>query len=349
MKKYIPFLTICFVLITNTASYSYSAISIIESERNPSDLKVLMILDTAFGYTYFLVKNYLESWGINVITASATGSKLVTGCYNQPPNSTTADILISDITNITEYDAIHIPSGGHWKSLIGKAEVLDLIKQAYNNQVIVSALCIGLKVLAKAEIIKNVRICGHPQAQADVTLAEGIYMDERVVVDQGIISGGFGGGVRKYDEAPNFEMSYMLTKNMLGYSPFTHLEINTTNDNIEIKVSLNNMDPFNEIVDNAYNLTDVHVNFRTTDKENKIIKSYLLVNTGIKFEKNIQDLDEGKYSVELAFEDKKGCIEFYPNLMVIDTRSNKIPGFTIILGLIAIFITAFNRKRQLLK
>ncbi|MFX0087523.1 MAG: DJ-1/PfpI family protein [Candidatus Hodarchaeota archaeon] len=346
MKKYISLLTFCFLIISNPASYSYSTVSIIESEGNPSDLKVLMIVDNAFGYTYFLVKNYLESWGINVITASATGSKLVTGCYNQPPNSTTADILISDITNITEYDAIHIPSGGHWKSLIGKTEVLDLIKQAYNNQVIVSALCIGLKVLAKAEIIKNVRMCGHPLAQADVTLAEGIYMDERVVVDQRIISGGFGGGVRRYDEAPNFEMSYMLTKNMLGYSPFTDLEINATKDNIGIKVSLNNMDPFNEIVDNAYNLTDVHLNFRTTDKENLLVKSYLLVNTGTGFEKNIQDLDEGKYSIELAFEDKNGCLEFYPNLMIVDTRSNKIPGFTIFLGFITIFMIAFYRKRQ---
>ncbi|MFX0174472.1 MAG: hypothetical protein ACFE9L_21555, partial [Candidatus Hodarchaeota archaeon] len=106
------------VAINISASKSYSTVSVIESEKNPSDLKVLMIVDTAFGFTYFVVKDYLESWGINVITASATGSKLVAGCFNQPPNSTTADLLISDITDITEYDAIHIPSGGHWRSLL---------------------------------------------------------------------------------------------------------------------------------------------------------------------------------------------------------------------------------------
>ncbi|MFX0066063.1 MAG: DJ-1/PfpI family protein, partial [Candidatus Hermodarchaeota archaeon] len=253
---------------------------------------------------------------------------------------------ISDITDITEYDAIHIPSGGHWRSLLRKADVIDLIQQAYNNQVIVSALCISLRVLAEAEIVKNVRISGHPLAEADITLAGGIYLDERVVVDQGVVSGGFGGGVRRYNQAPNFEISYMLVKEMLGYVPFTDLEINTTNDNIEVKVSLNNMDPFNDIVDNVYNLTDVQIKFRTTDQEDELINSYELTKADSSYEKTITDLDESNYTVELVFEDKNGCIELYPNVMILDTRSNKKSGFTIYFVFIAILIAAFIRKRR---
>jgi putative intracellular protease/amidase len=156
--------------------------------------KVMILAANSVGDTYFPAKRYFEFWGWKVTTAGLTPS--VTSCFNTNPRPVLVDIVISEVNNntLSEYDCLFIPSGGHWSNLLGDPTTLTLISDAYNMGLIVSSLCVGIRVLAAADIVNGVRIAYDSNSATQVTAAGGIIVDARVVTDQRIVTGTTGGG-----------------------------------------------------------------------------------------------------------------------------------------------------------
>ncbi|MFX0022452.1 MAG: DJ-1/PfpI family protein [Candidatus Hermodarchaeota archaeon] len=146
------------------------------------------------GDTYFPAKKYFEFWGWKVTTAGLTPS--VTSCLNTNPRPVPVDIVISEVNNntLSQYDCVFIPSGGHWSALLSDPTTLTLISDAYNMGLIISSLCIGIRVLAAADIVNGVRIAYDSNSATQVTIAGGITVEARVVTDQRIVTGTTGGG-----------------------------------------------------------------------------------------------------------------------------------------------------------
>lgn len=155
---------------------------------------VMILAANGVGETYFHAKDKFESWGWIVTTAGLTQS--VISCPNTNPRPVPVDILISEVNNntISQYECIFIPSGGHWNPLLNDMTTLDLISGAYNLSLVISSLCVGIRVLAAANIIDGVRIAYDINSGSYVILAGGILVYERVVTDQRIVTGGTGGG-----------------------------------------------------------------------------------------------------------------------------------------------------------
>jgi putative intracellular protease/amidase len=156
--------------------------------------KVIILAANGVGDTYFPAKRYFGFWGWKVTTAGLTPS--VTSCLNTNPRPVPVDIVISEVTEniLAEYDCVFIPSGGHWSALLNDPTTLNLILDAYNMGLIISSLCVGIRVLAAADIVDGIRIAYDVNSATQVTAAGGITVDARVVTDQRIVTGTTGGG-----------------------------------------------------------------------------------------------------------------------------------------------------------
>jgi putative intracellular protease/amidase len=189
-----------------------------------SDIKVLMLISDYFGWNYFDAKEILESWGINVTTIANSLDTDVPSCSNKPARGTTADLLLSQVENsiATQFDVLFIPSGGQWQSLIQSTRALDFIEYAYDNGLIVATICIGNKVLSKANgIVDGSSVVSYPNTNIDMTIAGATTRSGYcAVTDNRLVTGGTGGGPSGggNEVAPTSEVCFAIVKEVLGYS-----------------------------------------------------------------------------------------------------------------------------------
>ncbi len=171
-----------------------------------NDVKILCLIENNFGESYYINKAILENYDYTIVTAST--SFYVFGCQNKDINDTTSNILISEIQNdeISNYDCIMIPSGGHWINIVNTDRILEIIQFAHENDILVAGICTGMIVLAFAEILEGINVAQNDFATFWLVLAGANITTESVVCDQGIITGGWGGGLGSgAEEAPNEE------------------------------------------------------------------------------------------------------------------------------------------------
>ncbi len=188
-----------------------SSISMISNQNTTlaiKDVNILCFIENDFGGSYYINKGFLEGYGYTVITASSTSS--IIGCKNGDKNitDTEADVLLENILDgdLARYDCIFVPSGGHWLNMIFLNRTLELIHIANAFGILVAGICTGMIVLAHSLILENVTVASNPHASDWLNIAGAFMIADTVVSDQGIITGGFGGGIGVGpQDAPNEE------------------------------------------------------------------------------------------------------------------------------------------------
>jgi len=288
-----------------------------------SDVKVLMIITEAFGWDYFNAKETLESWGVNVTTVANALDTDVASCYNRPPRGTTADFLLSNVDNdiVTQFDALYIPSGGHWAGLIGSTRVKDFIAFAHEHGVIIATTCIGNRVVAESNGIVNgtsVVNYNNPNSYyAMVSAGATIRHGYEVVTDNGIITGNSGGGPTGggYEIAPASEVCAAIVREALGYSCVDQPEVlpliggsgtlfNISADISDLDSELGSL----SMVD--INITEVQVRIFT--KENRtLIDTIELTDLDANgnYEGSFNGTIDGEYVIDIEVEDTNSTLE----------------------------------------
>jgi len=107
-----------------------------------------------------------ERFGWDVTLAGVTQTVLPCPWASGHP-SRTVDILISNITDVTQFDCIVIASQ-NWRvnyqnaysDLINSQDALNLISAANDSGLVIWATCAGARVLAAADIINGVQVQG---------------------------------------------------------------------------------------------------------------------------------------------------------------------------------------------
>lgn len=100
------------------------------------------------------------------------------------------DILLDDV-DIDGYDVLILPGGqGSVKYLWNNEKVLGLVKEAYEKEKIVAAICLSGAVLANAGILKGKNATVFPTAESVKILKDkgANYVDRGVVVDGKIVT-----------------------------------------------------------------------------------------------------------------------------------------------------------------
>jgi protease I len=98
-----------------------------------------------------------------------------------------------------DYDALMIPGGvGNPDQLRGDENVIAFVQEFFETGKPVAAICHGPWVLAEAGVTKGRKLTSWPTLQTDIRNAGGTWVDQEVVVDQGLVTS------RKPDDIPAF-------------------------------------------------------------------------------------------------------------------------------------------------
>ncbi|XRO76750.1 DJ-1/PfpI/YhbO family deglycase/protease [Methanocaldococcus sp. 10A] len=127
-----------------------------------------------------------ESNGLKVDVVSTTKRE----CVGMLGHKITVNKTIYDV-NPDEYDAIVIVGGiGSKEYLWNNTKLIELVREFYNKNKVVSAICLSPVVLARAGILKDKKatVFPAPEAIEELKKAGAIYEDKGVVVDGNVVT-----------------------------------------------------------------------------------------------------------------------------------------------------------------
>jgi protease I len=108
------------------------------------------------------------------------------------------DKLVEE-AHASDYDALLIPGGvGNPDQLRADENVVQFTRDFFEQGKPVAAICHGPWVLVEAGAVKGRKLTSWPSLQTDIRNAGGNWVDERVVVDEGLVTS------RKPDDIPAF-------------------------------------------------------------------------------------------------------------------------------------------------
>jgi protease I len=110
----------------------------------------------------------------------------------------TVDKLIEE-ADASDYDALLIPGGvGNPDQLRADENVVQFTREFFEEGKPVASICHGPWVLVEAGVVKDRTVTSWPSLQTDIRNAGGNWVDEEVVVDEGLVTS------RKPDDIPAF-------------------------------------------------------------------------------------------------------------------------------------------------
>jgi protease I len=104
-----------------------------------------------------------------------------------------------DRANANEYDALLLPGGvmNPDKLRVSKGAV-QFVRSFFDQGKPVAAICHGPWMLVEANVVKGRKVTSYPSIQTDLKNAGASWVDQEVVVDQGLVTS------RKPDDLPAF-------------------------------------------------------------------------------------------------------------------------------------------------
>jgi protease I len=98
-----------------------------------------------------------------------------------------------------DYDALVIPGGvGNPDTMRGDENAVQLVRDFFEQGKPVGVICHGPWMLVEAGVVRSRTVTSWPSVQTDIRNAGGNWVDQEVVVDQGLVTS------RKPDDLPAF-------------------------------------------------------------------------------------------------------------------------------------------------
>jgi protease I len=140
----------------------------------------------------------LEDAGAETTLISLKPGEIQAFDHFDPANKHRVDRTAEEV-DASDYDALMIPGGvGNPDQLRGDENVVSFVRDFFEQGKPVAAICHAPWVLVEAGVVKGRKITSWPTLQTDIRNAGGNWVDEEVVVDQGLVTS------RKPDDIPAF-------------------------------------------------------------------------------------------------------------------------------------------------
>lgn len=155
-----------------------------------SSIKVLLLMDDFYGANCPPIIKRFHDFGWKLTVAGA--KKELTACDYTRQNLPEAlhmktDLLLEEIGDITVYDAVVVMPGQRQDNFIENPVFMELIRKAASGGVVVCAWCRGVRLLAKAGIIKGLTVTGNADYKAEYEAAGAIFKERTPPIIQGNI------------------------------------------------------------------------------------------------------------------------------------------------------------------
>jgi protease I len=134
-------------------------------------------------------KKAVESEGATVdVVGLQTGDAQTMNSDVNPGGTFTVEKTFSEVS-ADEYDALIVPGGtvGADK-LRGSDEAVSFVHSFFDQAKPVGVICHGPWTLVEADVVKGRTLTSYPSLQTDIRNAGGNWVDEEVVVDQGLVT-----------------------------------------------------------------------------------------------------------------------------------------------------------------
>ena len=173
-----------FLLLALTFGLGNSAF-LIQAEAQHDPIKILFVMDEDFGYCYGPIRAVFERFGWDVTTTALEST--LTSCNYAHNYELNVDILLTEISDVTEYDILTIIPGNSHTALLANETALDLVRDAVSQNLVVTAWCRAVRVLAEADVIDGKNVTGHVDYQAEYEAAGATFFESSPPVTDGNI------------------------------------------------------------------------------------------------------------------------------------------------------------------
>jgi protease I len=118
--------------------------------------------------------------------------------YFEPKNKVKVDKTVEEVS-VDDYDALFVPGGvGNPDQLRGDENAVSFVRAFAESKKPIAAICHAPWVLVEAGVARGRTLTSWPTLQTDIRNAGGNWVDQQVVVDDGIVTS------RKPDDIPAF-------------------------------------------------------------------------------------------------------------------------------------------------
>ncbi len=157
--------------------------------------KVILLSENLYHDLEFWVPYYrLKEEGVEVTVVGSGSSRTYTGKYGYPieVNKEAKEI------DMSQYDGVVIPGGYAPDMMRRYPEMVRIVREAYQKDKMVAAICHAGWMLVSAGILKGKKVTGVSAIKDDLVNAGANYVDQEVVKDGNLITS------RKPDDLPAF-------------------------------------------------------------------------------------------------------------------------------------------------
>ncbi len=140
----------------------------------------------------------LEDAGANTEVVSIHDGEIQGFDHFKPAKWVKVDKTVEEVS-VDDYDALLIPGGvGNPDQLRGDENAVDFVREFAESKKPMAVICHGPWMLVESGVVRGRRVTSWPTLQTDIRNAGGEWVDEEVVVDDGIVTS------RKPDDIPAF-------------------------------------------------------------------------------------------------------------------------------------------------
>jgi protease I len=140
----------------------------------------------------------LEDAGATIEVISIHDGEIQGFDHFDPANKVTVDKTVEEVS-ADDYDALLVPGGvGNPDQLRGDENAVAFVRDMVEAKKPLAVICHGPWVLVEAGVVRGRKLTSWPTLQTDIRNAGGEWVDEEVVVDDGIVTS------RKPDDIPAF-------------------------------------------------------------------------------------------------------------------------------------------------
>jgi protease I len=140
----------------------------------------------------------LEDAGAEVEVVSIHPGEIQGFDHFEPAAKVKVDRTVEEVS-ADDYDALMVPGGvGNPDQLRGDENAVQLVRDFFEQGKPAAVICHGPWILVEAGVVRGRRLTSWPTLQTDIRNAGGDWVDEQVVVDQGLVTS------RKPDDIPAF-------------------------------------------------------------------------------------------------------------------------------------------------
>jgi protease I len=140
----------------------------------------------------------LEAAGATTEVISIKDGEIQGFDHFDPANKVKVDKTVEEVSP-ADYDALLVPGGvGNPDQLRGDENAVAFVRAFHDSRKPMAVICHGPWVLVEAGVVRGRKLTSWPTLQTDIRNAGGEWVDEEVVVEDGIVTS------RKPDDIPAF-------------------------------------------------------------------------------------------------------------------------------------------------